>query len=185
MPSIVPLGVSPPAGSGPTGRRRPPAAARPPSCKRVLGGNLPLDLDLRNLIAAVAIAVLLVVGLAGAALYLGYRKLRRVRIPKDSDFFTTVRAVPLALVVGLDLLDLGLDVFSTPITWLLLDHLGLKALRNVATVKAAIPLGDMIPALTLAWLAARFFKLGRPHDPHLIETERVGPNSYAPTSRRP
>ena len=137
-------------------------------------------MELRDLIAAAAVAVLLIVALAAAALYLAYRKLRRVRIAGDSDFFTTVRAVPFALVVGLDLLDLGLDVFSTPITWLLLDRLGLKALRNVATVKAAIPLGDMIPALTLAWLAARYLKLGRPHDPQLIETERVGPQSYAP-----
>jgi hypothetical protein len=142
-------------------------------------------LNLRDLITAAAIAALLVVALAAATLYLAYRKLRRIRIASDSDFFTTVRAVPLALVVGLDLLDLGLEVFSTPITWLLLDRMGLKALRNVATIKAVIPLGDMIPALTLAWFAARFFKLGRPHDPHLIETERIGPDSYAPSTRRP
>lgn len=139
----------------------------------------------RSLVAAAALAALVFVALAAAALYVAYRKLRRIRIARDSDFFTTVRAVPLALVVGLDLLDLGLEVFSTPITWLLLDRLGLKALRNVATIKAVIPLGDMIPALTIAWLAARFFKLGRPHDPHLIETERTGPDSYAPSTRRP
>ncbi|HEV3455373.1 MAG TPA: hypothetical protein VHG32_02375 [Thermoanaerobaculia bacterium] len=140
-------------------------------------------MSLRSLIAAVALAALLVVTLAAVTLYFAYRKLRRIRIASDSDFFTTVRAVPLALVVGLDLLDLGLDVFSTPITWLLLDRLGLKALRNVATIKAVIPIGDMIPALTIAWLAARFFKLGRPHDPHLIETERIGPDSYVPRAR--
>jgi len=140
-------------------------------------------LNLRDLIAAAAVTVLLILALAAAALYVAYRKLRRIRIAGDSDFFTTVRAVPFALVVGLDLLDLGLDVFSTPITWLLLDRLGLKALRNVATIKAVIPIGDMIPALTIAWLAARFFKLGRPHDPQLIETERVGPDSYVPRAR--
>ena len=140
-------------------------------------------MNLRDLIAAAAVTVLLILALAAAALYVAYRKLRRIRIAGDSDFFTTVRAVPFALVVGLDLLDLGLDVFSTPITWLLLDRLGLKALRNVATIKAVIPIGDMIPALTIAWLAARFFKLGRPHDPQLIETERVGPDSYVPRAR--
>ena len=141
-------------------------------------------MNLRSFIAAAALAALLVAALAAVALYVGYRKLRRIRITRDSDFFTTVRAVPLALVVGLDLLDLALDVFSTPITWLLLDRLGLKALRNVATVKAAIPLGDMIPALTIAWLAVRFLKLGRPPDPLLIETERTGPDSYAPRPRQ-
>jgi hypothetical protein len=140
--------------------------------------------DLRSFLTALAIFALLALALAAAVLYLAWRKLRRIRISADADFLTTVRAVPLSLVVGLDLLDLALDVFSTPITWLLLDRLGLKALRNVATVKAAIPLGDMIPALTLAWLAARYLKLGRPHDPHLIETERTGPGSYAPRERR-
>jgi hypothetical protein len=140
--------------------------------------------DLRSFLTALAIVALLAVTLAAAVLYLAWRKLRRIRISADADFFTTVRAVPLSLVVGLDLLDLGLDVFSTPITWLLLDRLGLKALRNVATIKAAIPLGDMIPALTLFWLAARYLKLGRPHDPNLIETERTGPGSYAPRARR-
>jgi hypothetical protein len=140
--------------------------------------------DLRSFLAALAVVALLVLALAAAVLYLAWRKLRRIRISANADFFTTVRAVPLSLVVGLDLLDLALDVFSTPITWLLLDRLGLKALRNVATVKAAIPLGDMIPALTLAWLAARYFKLGSAPDPHLIETERIGPGSYAPRARR-
>lgn len=137
-------------------------------------------MDLRNFIAAVAVVVLVVLALAAAAIYVAYRKLRRIRIAADSDFFTTIRAVPLSLVIGLDLLDLGLDVFSTPITWMLLDRLGLKSLRNIATVKAVVPVLDMIPALTLAWLAARYLKLGRPPDPLLIETERTGPASFAP-----
>jgi hypothetical protein len=140
--------------------------------------------DLRSFLTALAVVALLALALAAAVLYVAWRKLRRIRISADADFFTTVRAVPLSLVVGLDLLDLALDVFSTPITWLLLDRLGLKALRNVATVKAAIPLGDMIPALTLAWLAARYLKLGRPHDPNLIETERTDSGGYAPRVRR-
>ncbi len=139
-------------------------------------------MSLRSLIVTVALASLVCLSLASAVLYLAYRKLRRIKIAANSDFLTTVRAVPLSLVVGLDLLDLGLDVFSTPITWLILDRLGLKALRNVATIKAVIPIGDMIPALTLAWLGARLFKLGKPPDPHLIETDRVGPDRYAPRS---
>ncbi len=137
-------------------------------------------MNLRTILVVVALTTILSLALAAAVLYLAYRKLRHIRIAADSDFFTTVRAVPLSLVIGLDLLDLGLDVFSTPLTWLILDRLGLKALRNVATVKALIPIGDMIPALTLAWLAARLFKLGRPYDPHLIETQRTGPDSYVP-----
>lgn len=142
-------------------------------------------MNLRSLLAAVAIVTVVSLALAGVVLYLAYRKLRHIRIAADSDFFTTIRAVPLALVVGLDLLDLGLDVFSTPITWMVLDRLGLRALRNVATIKAAIPIGDMIPALTLAWIGARLFKLGHPPEPHLIETERVAPGQYAPRPPNP
>jgi hypothetical protein len=139
--------------------------------------------DLRNIVVAVAVVTLSALALAAVVLYRAYRKLRHIRIAADSDFLTTIRAVPLSLVVGLDLLDLGLDVFSTPITWLILDRLGLKALRNVATIKAVIPIGDMIPALTMAWFGARLFKLGRPPDPHLIETDRVAPDRYAPRAR--
>jgi hypothetical protein len=141
-------------------------------------------MNLRNALITVVLTALLVVGLAAVVLYAAYRKLRRVKIAAGSDFLTTVRAVPLSLVVGLDLLDLGLEVFSTPITWLILDRLGLKALRNVATIKAVIPIGDMIPALTLTWLIARLFNLGHPPDPHLIETERVAPGRYAPRPNR-
>jgi hypothetical protein len=139
--------------------------------------------DLRNIVVAVAVVTLSALALAAVVLYRAYLKLRHIRIAADSDFLTTIRAVPLSLVVGLDLLDLGLDVFSTPITWLILDRLGLKALRNVATIKAVIPIGDMIPALTMAWFGARLFKLGRPPDPPLIETDRVAPARYAPRAR--
>ena len=135
-------------------------------------------MSLRSLAVTFLIVTVISLGVGGTVLYFAYRKMRHIRIAADSDFFTTVRAVPLALVIGLDLLDLGLDVFSTPITWFILDRLGLKALRNVATVKAVIPIGDMIPALTLAWIGARLFHLGRPPDPHLIETERLGSGQY-------
>ncbi len=107
-----------------------------------------------------------------------YRRLKKIRVPKDADFFTTVRAVPLALVVGLDLLDLGLDSFSAPLEWLILNRLGLTALRNVATFEALIPFTGPIPTLTLAWIAARVFKLGTEIDPNLIETERTASGRY-------
>jgi hypothetical protein len=118
----------------------------------------------------------LIVGLV--VLGLAYRQLKKIRVPKDADFFTTVRAVPLALVVGLDLLDLGLDSFSAPLEWLILNRLGLTALRNVATFEALIPFTGPIPTLTLAWIAARLFKLGEEIDPHLIETQRIAPGRY-------
>jgi hypothetical protein len=112
-----------------------------------------------------------------------YRKLRRIRLPPDADFFTTVRAVPLSLVVALDLLDLGLDVLSAPIIWFVLNRLGLQSLRNVASFEALIPFTGPIPILTLAWLASRVLGLGQVIDPSVIETERVGPAHYAPKPR--
>ncbi|MEP7013657.1 MAG: hypothetical protein ABJC13_25325 [Acidobacteriota bacterium] len=114
---------------------------------------------------------LLVLGLA-------YQRLKKIRVPKDADFFTTIRAVPLALVVGLDLLDLGLDSLSAPLEWLILNRLGLTALRNVATFEALIPFTGPIPTLTLAWIGARLFNLGEAIDPHLIQTRRVAPGRY-------
>ncbi len=108
------------------------------------------------------------------------RTLLRVRVPPDADFFTTIRAVPLSLVVGLDLLDLALDFLSAPIIWLILNRYGLQALRNVATVEALIPITGPIPTLTLSWLAARMLNLGQAYDPNVIETRRVGQDRYAP-----
>ena len=37
-----------------------------------------------------------------------------------------------------------------------------------------------VPTLTLSWLAARWFSLGQPYDPDLIEMEQVGPGQYKP-----
>ncbi|MDP9121168.1 MAG: hypothetical protein M3O15_07340 [Acidobacteriota bacterium] len=141
-------------------------------------------MELRTVFAVLAVGALLVLALAAAALYLAYRRLRHIRLAPTADFLTTVRAVPLSLVIGLDLLDIGLDVFSTPLTWFILNRLGLKSLRNVATLKAVVPLADMLPLLTLTWIAARYWKLGAPPDPHLIETTRVGPGQYAPREGR-
>jgi hypothetical protein len=119
---------------------------------------------------------LIVIGIVLGSLLLAlvYRSLRRIDVPPDADFFTTVRAVPLGLVVALDLLDLGLDVL-------------LQALRNVAAVEALIPFTQPIPTLTLAWLAARVMNLGEapraaPRD--VIETDQVRPGEYVSRTGR-
>lgn len=137
-------------------------------------------IDLLKIFAVIATVSLV---LAGVALAMAIRKLRRIRLPADADFFTAIRAVPLSLVIGLDLLDLALDVFSAPIMWFLLNRTGLQALRNTAAIEALIPITGPIPTLTIAWIAARVFKLGRAYDPNVIETRQVGPNEYAPRAR--
>ena len=133
--------------------------------------------DLLKIFAVIA-AVALV--LAVVVLFYAIRRLKRIRLPADADFFTAVRAVPLSLVIGLDLLDLALDVFSAPIIWMILNRAGLQALRNTAAIEALIPITGPIPTLTIAWFAARTFNLGRVYDPDVIETRQVGPNEYAP-----
>jgi hypothetical protein len=136
--------------------------------------------DVLKFLAVIALAALI---LAALVLAWAFRALRRVRVPPNADFFTAVRAVPLSLVIGLDLLDLGLDFLSAPIIWVILNRYGLQSLRNVATFEALIPITGPIPTLTLAWFAARTFNLGQPYDPNLIETRQVGPDRYAPRSR--
>lgn len=88
------------------------------------------------------------------------RRIRRLRIARDAGFFTTLRSVPFALVVLLDLLDFGLDIFSAPIIWIALDRMGLPNLRNKATIEALIPFTNVLPTFTLCWLAARLLNLG-------------------------
>jgi hypothetical protein len=137
-------------------------------------------MDLVDLLKIVGLLMLTALVLAGVVLTLAVRKLRRIRLPADADFFTAIRAVPLSLVVGLDLLDFALDVFSAPIMWVLLNRTGLQALRNTAAIEALIPITGPIPTLTIAWVAARLFKLGRTYDPNVIETVQIGPNEFAP-----
>lgn len=137
-------------------------------------------MELRTVLSIAGVVLAVALALAALCLARAFVRLRRLRLPPDADFFTTVRAVPLSLMVGLDLLDLGLDVFSTPIVWWLLDRLRLQRLRDVASVEALIPFTGPIPTLTIAWFAARLLNLGRPPDPDVIETEQQGPGRYVP-----
>ncbi len=90
-------------------------------------------------------------------------RVRRINLPQGAGFATALRAAPLSVVLLLDALDWSLDIFSAPITWLLLDRLGLAPLRGVAVVKDLIPFDNFIPAMTLAWLAVRVLDLGESH----------------------
>jgi len=110
---------------------------------------------------AVALALMgasVVVALSGLLLLM--RSVRRLGVPRDADFFTTLRMIPLALVVLLDLLDFGLDFLSAPLLWVILDRMGLPSLRNRATVEAIIPVTGPIPTFTICWFAARVLNLG-------------------------
>jgi ABC-type Na+ efflux pump permease subunit len=101
------------------------------------------------------VAMLISLALAAALLALTYRRLKQLRIPPGADFFTTLRRVPLTLVLFLDLLDFGLDFFSVPVAWVVLSRLGLQSLRGVTVVEEIIPGTQFLPTMTAAWLAAR------------------------------
>jgi hypothetical protein len=83
------------------------------------------------------------------------RRLRRMDIPPNAGFSETLLYTPLLLVVFIDLLDFALDVLAAPFTWVILDRLGLRALRNIAAFEALLPFTQVIPTMTLAWFAAR------------------------------
>ncbi len=98
--------------------------------------------------------------LAMLLLVFAVRRLRRIDIPEDAGFGEALLCTPLALVLFIDLLDFALDILAAPFTWMILDRLGLKALRNVFAFEALLPFTQFIPAMTIAWIAARVFGPG-------------------------
>ncbi len=131
--------------------------------------------------------VMLVAALVGfLGLLLMIRSMRHMRVPPNAGFFTTLRYVPLGLVILLDLLDFGLDFLAAPISWVILDRMNLNGLRDKAAVEALIPFTGAIPVFTIAWFATRMFELGVV-DTYYARPERVPRRplpSAAPEVRR-
>lgn len=92
-----------------------------------------------------------------ALLLLGYilMAVRRIDVPPEADFTETLLHTPFSVVVMIDLLDLALDILAAPFAWVILDRLGLRALRGVAAVEALLPFTQVIPTMTLLWIGAR------------------------------
>lgn len=117
--------------------------------------------EFAQLLLCVLIGIILVATLGLTAMI---RSIRNIEIPPDADFFTTMHYLPLTLVILLDMLDLGLDIFAAPIAWIFLDRMGLHNLRNKAVIEAIIPFTQPIPTFTIAWVLARVMGLGLPPD---------------------
>lgn len=98
--------------------------------------------------------------LAAAMLAWIYRDIRRLRIPDNVGFFGTLRIIPMRVAIFIDLLDLALDSFAAPVAWLVLRWLKLDQLRAPAVVEAFIPGTQLIPTMTVLWVAARALNLG-------------------------
>lgn len=86
------------------------------------------------------------------------RQLKRIEVPAGAGFAETLRYTPFLVVVFIDLLDFGLDVLAAPFAWVVLDRLGLKALRGVSTVEALVPFTQAIPTMTISWIGARLMR---------------------------
>ncbi len=92
-------------------------------------------------------------------LALAVRQVRKINVPPDAGFVQTLRLIPLSVALMIDLLDLSLDLLAAPIAWIILDRLGLKALRGVAAVEALIPGTQIIPLLTILWFGVRLLRI--------------------------
>ena len=114
--------------------------------------------DLRNLVILVFGVMAVAAAVGGILLALAVHRLRSLDIPPDASFGETLLLAPLSAVIAIDLLDLVLDVLAAPLSWAILDRLGLKALRGVAAAEALLPGTQFIPTLTLCWLGVRILE---------------------------
>ncbi len=85
------------------------------------------------------------------------RKMRKINVPAGAGFSETLLYTPFLLVIFIDLLDFALDALAAPFTWVILDRLGLKALRGVFAFEALLPFTQIIPLMTLSWFGVRLF----------------------------
>lgn len=88
-------------------------------------------------------------------------RIKKIQLPEGADFLTALSATPFVVVLLLDVLDMTLDIFGTPVAWVVLGKLGLQPLRTVTTVEAFIPGTQFIPLMTASWLVARFARSAR------------------------
>jgi hypothetical protein len=102
-------------------------------------------------------AIVMAFGLAMAVLLLviAVRQVKRIRVPPNAGFVATLQGTPFVVALGLDFLDLALDVFAAPLAWVILEYLGLKGLQTVTVIESLFPGTQLIPTLTLCWAAAR------------------------------
>lgn len=122
-------------------------------------------MDLSTLPEALRYAILIlcitaIVGVAGAVtlLVVAARQIAELEVPEDADFFETLQIVPITIPLAIDFLDLAFDFLSAPITWVILELLGLRSLQMVSLFEGIIPGTQPIPTLTIAWVVARMMK---------------------------
>ena len=120
------------------------------------------DISLRD--ALLVLVACIAAALVGAImlLVLAARQIAHLDVPEDADFFETLQRVPITVPLALDLLDMAFDVFSAPISWVVLELLGLRALQLVTIFEGLIPGTQIIPTMTISWVIARLMRRKRP-----------------------
>mgnify|MGYP001150272455 CR=1 FL=1 len=118
-------------------------------------------MDLAEFLRNFGITLLTLMGvslvLALLLLAVVWRQVKRIHIPPNATFGETLLLTPFLVVLMIDLLDFALDFLAAPIAWILLDRLGLKALRGVSVVETLIPFTQAIPTMSIAWVWVRLF----------------------------
>lgn len=116
-----------------------------------------------KILTAYGSILLLIMGLflilSGLIFVLLEKRLSKLQLTGKEGFSETLRQTPFLLVVAIDMLDFVLDVFATPIVWIFLGRYNLHGLRKFSAAEAIIPGTQMIPTMTLCWIAVNIFKL--------------------------
>jgi hypothetical protein len=122
-----------------------------------------MPVELTELLRNIGTTILAVLGIAGILAIILFiimlTQVRKINVPPGAGFADTLLHTPFIVVIFLDVMDLALDFLGAPIAWVILDRIGLKALRAVAAVEALIPFTNFVPTMTIAWLGVRL--LGR------------------------
>ena len=116
------------------------------------------NISLGNVLVVVGICMAAALVGAIALLILAARQVAEIDIPPEADFFETLQHTPITVPLALDLLDMAFDIFSAPISWIVLELLGLQALQLVTVFEGLIPGTQLIPTMTAAWVVARMMK---------------------------
>jgi hypothetical protein len=113
--------------------------------------NFPLQDIATFLLIMVGVGLVVAVILAAWV----FTVVRRINLPPYADFFETLRHTPFSVVLLLDVLDLALDFFAAPISWVILGKLGLTPLKAVTVIEALVPGTSLLPTMTIAWVVSR------------------------------
>ncbi len=114
-------------------------------------------IPLRDALVVFGICAAAAIAGAVALLFMAAQQVRDLNIPPDADFFEVMQVIPITIPIALDLLDGALDVFSAPISWMILEMMGLGSLKMITLVESLIPGTQLIPTLTIAWVIGRYF----------------------------